>query len=243
LLSNHTVPKVVRQLLDKQLDNYKAAYKIYNDSVSSSSRKDQAKADMKAILDNFTGTHGKEIDTDFIKIPDKSATEEKKWWYVFKNQDGTYSLYDNIRNDFIKKRFHEQAFVFEVSAPSFFSKEISKPSESGNAFGFPSVSFKLLTGGWELENIDLSLLDFVTAELAAELNTKTGIEFAAMVSIWTPSIAFSIGKLDVEVGFNVGSAGIVVKILDFINPLENFKLGASGGFGLTISLSEKEKQK
>lgn len=241
LISNYIIPKVVKELLYKQVDDYKTAYKIYNDSVSSSSSKDQAKADMKDILNNLKPVHRNAADAGDRKIVEKSEQEEKKWWHVLKNKDGTYSLYDNQRNDTIKKRFHEQIFVFEVSEPSV-SKEISKPSESGNIIGFGSRSMTLITGGWEFENIDLSLLDFLTAQVAAEINSKKGFEFGAMVSIWTPSVTFSIGSYDIKLEANIGSFGRVVKILDPSDPLKNAKFGKADVFGLTISFIYKDEK-
>ena len=123
---------------------------------------------------------------------------------------GTWSLYDNDRFE-DKTPFHEQWIVFNFSKPSFDLIE--------GKIGLGSISFDFITGGWEWEHFDLSLLDFGHAEVSAEF-FDGNLSVGSFASIWSPSVSFDIVgvriELSVEVGaivaaLDVGTGGIFAK--------------------------------
>lgn len=77
----------------------------------------------------------------------------------FRNSDGTYSIYDNLRNH-PDSVFHEQAFVLDMDGFEFDTENDGLPT-------YASASVTFMTGGWEFDNVDLSLLDFGRAEVSA----------------------------------------------------------------------------
>lgn len=85
--------------------------------------------------------------------------------------------------------------------------------------GLGSISFDFITGGWEWEHFDLSLLDFGHAEVSAEF-FDGNLSVGSFASIWSPSVSFDIVgvriELSVEVGaivaaLDVGTGGIFAK--------------------------------
>ena len=136
------------------------------------------------------------------------------------NDDGTYSLYDNDRfHD--DNAWHEQILAASVSS-----------AEDNITLG--SLALDLYTGGWEGEYVNFSLFDFGHAEAGAEI--KNGdIKFGALASIWSPSFSFSIGKLSVDIGAEVGAVGAGFKKVN-----NGFSVFGAYGFGgsLTFSLND-----
>lgn len=113
-------------------------------------------------------TASKWVDDNIVKPVSNAATAVGDWledageWLNenAKNKDGSYSLYDNQRfnKDAVS---HEQILAFTPSAPSLDLTE-------GN-IGLGSLSVDAMTGGWEGEHANLSLLDFGHAEAGLEL--------------------------------------------------------------------------
>lgn len=126
------------------------------------------------------------------------------------NKDGTYSLYDNQRFD-SDKLFHEQILVFD--APSVNADLTSMAVTRGG-------SLTLVTGGWEWDHLDLSLLDF--GRVSAEVSQSPS-EFSANfgASVWSPSATFSAFGGELSVGLNFG--------LEF-----GISIGKRGGINLGI---------
>lgn len=86
--------------------------------------------------------------------------------------------------------------------------------------GLGGISADLITGGWENEYVDLSLLDFGHAEASAEI--KDGqLSVGAMASIWSPSVSFNLFGLTIELGLEVGSVGGSIDL-------------GSGGLGVSV---------
>ena len=115
----------------------------------------------------------------------------------FKNSDGSVSLYDNYRNN-KDSVYHEQILSAKVSKPSFNVKN--------GSVGLGSVKASLYTGGWEWENVDLSLLDFGTLQASAEFKNNQ-LSVGAMVSAWTPSLSFKVWDVNITLSAHVGSFG------------------------------------
>ena len=142
------------------------------------------------------------------------------------NDDGTYSLYDNDRIE-DKNTWHEQLVVLSVSPPSWDLKE---------SIGLGSVSLDIMTGGWEWNRYDLSLLDFGHAELAAEISTNEGgVNVAAFVSIWSPSFSFEVLGFTIGIGAEIGAVGGSVN-------LGTGALSAKVAAGLGFSLSVNKRR-
>jgi len=144
----------------------------------------------------------------------------------FKNDDGSYALYDSNRFERTKSSFHEQLMVYESSLHDF--------NIEGESWGLVrSGSFTCLTGGWEFENIDLSLFDFGRMEVNAIFdNNKFG--GGAMLSAWDPSVAFTIGEVNVRVTGHFFAFGAEA----YIGKGKNlFNFGYSEGFGASINVS------
>lgn len=94
-----------------------------------------------------------------------------------------------------------------------------------------SLSVDAMTGGWEGEHANLSLLDFGHAEAGLEL--KDGEFYAgAFASIWSPSFSVNIFGVTVEIGAEVGAVGADVNI-------GNGKVSGkfAGGWGLSFGIS------
>ena len=140
----------------------------------------------------------------------------------FKNSDGSYSLYDNKRND-PDKRFHEQAFVTSASGASFDLLE-------GEAT-LGSIDATLITGGWETENLDISLFDIGKAEASAGLS-KGQFSLSAMASVWSPSVGFNIFGVNISLTAHAGSAGAKIEAGS-----RGFSIGAAAVFGVGLSVS------
>ena len=140
----------------------------------------------------------------------------------FKNSDGSYSLYDNKRDD-PNNVFHEQIAVVSASEASF------SLSEGDLTLG--SVDATLMTGGWEFDNVDLSLLDIGRAEASAGISDGN-LSLSAMASIWTPSITIDCFFFELSLSAHVGSVGGEIKI----GP-DEINVGAAAAFGASLSIS------
>ena len=111
----------------------------------------------------------------------------------FECHDGTFALYDNIRNN-RKRVFHEQFLVLD---------KVSGDINLGEACVSIGGSASLLTGGWEFKNVDISLLDFgrIYGGISASsyyINAEIG------VSVWSPSVSFNTGYGHISIGVNLG---------------------------------------
>jgi RHS repeat-associated protein len=139
----------------------------------------------------------------------------------FKNQDGSYSLYDNRRSD-PDNIFHEQILSVKLIKPSV--------SIKNGKYTLGSYKVTFLTGGWEWEYVDLSLLDVGSAKIAAGIHERK-FEVTALAAIWDPSIAFKIGKVKIALTANIGSIGG-----DFNFSTKSFKASGAYGWGAGISV-------
>lgn len=141
----------------------------------------------------------------------------------FLNPDGTFSLYDNKRNN-PSKKFHEQLFVFSTSPASF-------DIRSGDV-SLGSADATLITGGWEFDDVDPSLLDIGRVEAA--LGYEDGhASLGATASVWSPSATFETALCDISLGFNVISYGAKLEAGS-----KGFKLDLGFGlWGFSIDLS------
>ncbi len=151
----------------------------------------------------------------------KERGETTSFWELFKNSDGSYSLYDNLRSN-LDSIFHEQILSLSLEKWSFDLKE--------GDLSLGAISLTLLNGGWEFDNLDLSLLDLGTVELSLGYSDE---KFAlnAMASIWSPSITVKLFGEDITISFEVGSIGANA---NFGNGAPK-KFGISYGFGVNIS--------
>ena len=142
--------------------------------------------------------------------------------FKWRNKDGSWSLYDNDRFE-DKTSFHDQFFVINGTKPNF--------NKKSGVFGFGSLSFDLITAGWEWDNLDLSLLDFGHLEIGAEFDNGK-IKLSAFASIYSPSISFNLGNIKVEISLGLGAYG-----LDFEFDQSGKKINGkfASGWGLGFS--------
>ena len=113
------------------------------------------------------------------------------------NDDISFALHDNHRYD-SKNDFHEQILAVELSKPSFDLEECS--------VGIGGIEVDFMTGGWEYEYCDISLLDFGHAEAGIKFS-EGDIQLGAMASVYSPSVAFSIGSISIGIGAEVCAIG------------------------------------
>ena len=144
------------------------------------------------------------------------------YWDLFKNADGTYSLYDNKRHN-PNSVFHEQILSISPSGPSFDLTE-------GN-IGLGSIGIDGFNGGWEWEYVDLSLLDIGHAEVGAELKNGN-LYVGAFASAYSPSISFKIFGVEIEIGAEVGAIGGKLNV-----GTGGFSAKAAYGWGLSLNIS------
>ena len=137
----------------------------------------------------------------------------------FKNNDGSYSLHDNHRKN-PGGPFHEQLLVIDGGIVA----DVLNEGLSVDA------SATLITGGWEWDNVDLSLLDFVRASIALGVSDEV-IGAQAIAVIWDPSIAFNIGSKTLEISVYVGGYGAE---LAYANGKLNIGYAGPWGFGISF---------
>jgi RHS repeat-associated protein len=166
-------------------------------------------------------TCNKDLVEFFVKCYNKS---QEIYYYLekLKNDDGSYALYDNDRIVDLNP-WHEQLIAINYSLPSWDLED-----EKINV-GLGSVSADLYTGGWEWENVDLSLLDLGHVEASAEINKK-GISLGAIASVWSPSISFELFGFDIEIGTEIVSVGAEVEV-------KSSGISGKGAWGWGISFS------
>ena len=165
-----------------------------------------------------------------IAIPDgggDTAEDDEEYTFEsildkFRNSDNSYSIYDNQRNK-PPKAYHEQVFAFSASGASFSLLE--------GDLTLGSVSATLITGGWEFENWELSLFDLGHAEASLGIEDYH-FSAGAMASLWTPSISFSVGIIDITIEGHVGSVGFTAEL-----GRKGVKIGAAEGYGASIAIS------
>ena len=158
------------------------------------------------------------------RIADVKAWGKKTGAWIENNlkTDNGYALYDSRRNG-RRGPFREQILAFTPSGPSFDLKE-------GN-IGLGSLSIDAATGGWEYENLDLSLLDIGHAEVAAEF--KNGeLSVGAFISAWSPSVSFNIGKVNITLSFELLSFGGDLNVSK-----QSFEAKGAWGWGLGLSVN------
>ena len=114
--------------------------------------------------------------------------------------------------------WHEQIFVLDGSGPAF--------DISSGEIGLGNISVDLITGGWEIDNVDISLFDFGHAEAGLKYDSGE-IHVAAFASIYSPSISVSMGDIDIEVGVEIGSIG--AGLHKNINSIQGSFGGSIGG--------------
>ncbi len=149
-----------------------------------------------------------------------SATQN--CWDLFKNADGTYSLYDNKRHN-PNSVFHEQILSISTSGPSFDLTE-------GN-IGLGSIAIDGFNGGWEWKCADLSLLDIGHAEAGVELKNGN-LYVGAFASAYSPSISFKIFGVEIEIGAEIGAIGGKLNV-----GTGGFSAKAAYGGGLSLNIS------
>ena len=115
------------------------------------------------------------------------------FWNESLNVDGTHSLYDNKRHN-PNSVFHEQILVCDP-----IGDDVDLTSGAYNIGG----SFTFITGGWEFDNVDISLLDFVQVSAGVSVSS-THFEANVGVSAWSPSISFDIFGGSLSIGANLG---------------------------------------
>ena len=140
----------------------------------------------------------------------------------FKNADGSYSVYDNKRDD-PDRVFHEQVLAVNASGASL------SPKDGELTLGALDVT--VMTGGWEFEHFDLSLLDLGKAEASAGL-TDSQFSLSAMASIWAPSVTWTIWGVDISLSAHVGSVGAALELGS-----DGVEIGAASGWGIGLSIS------
>lgn len=157
----------------------------------------------------------------FPSIQNKEIQYPDKIGILPRNNDGSYSLYDNKRHK-NNTPFHEQLIVLTP----VISSGLPSLLEVGGDFDF-------ITGGWEFGNSDsvsseIQLLDFGHGEAKATLGL-TDIEVSAIASIWSPSIMFGVGGFEMQAGAEVGSVGFQIGIGS-----NHFEVTAAFGIGLSL---------
>ena len=137
------------------------------------------------------------------------------------NSDGSYSLYDNRRHN-PNSVFHEQILSVDTSGPSW--------DISNGSIGIGSIEGSLITGGWEWEHANLSILDVGTVKAAAEINSN-GVQIGAMASAYTPSFSFDIFGVQISISGHVGSVGLYGEF-----GKSGFSFGGAAGCGFSLSV-------
>ena len=153
---------------------------------------------------------------------ENNGTSTKSSESKFRNKDGTYSLYDNYRNN-PNSVFHEQILSGDAS--------VGVNLSDGN-LGV-SASAILITGGWEFEHLDLSVLDFAKAEIGIGV-TENYAGIGAQATLWAPSVTIPIFGLEIGLEGDIGSVGAKVAYDN-----GKFVAGFSYGIGGSISISRR----
>ncbi len=129
-----------------------------------------------------------------------SDATAKPWYAGLQNRDGSYSLYDNdrFRDD---NAFHEQLLVVNFNPADFDMMD--------GDLTLVDADFDFITGGWETDYVDVSLLDFGHVEASFGIDIDEGkFSYGAMASVWSPSISFSLFGCDITLGLEILSVGM-----------------------------------
>ena len=176
------------------------------------------------------------VDTKIVKPVSEAAIAVGNWFEDAgewlnknaRNKDGSYALHDNQRFN-RDAFFHEQILAFAPSTPSW------NWSVEDFSVGLGSLSVDAMTGGWEGEHANFSLLDFGHAEAGLEL--KNGkLKVGAMASIWSPSFSVNIFGVNVEIGAEVGAVGGAAKG-QFSAGKKEVGFSIAGGVGFSFRAS------
>jgi len=109
-----------------------------------------------------------------------------------------FSLYDSDRFE-DKTPFRGTIFTVGGSLPSY--------DREDESIGFGALEVDFSTGGWEWQNASFMLLDIGHAEVGLQI--KDGeVSAGAFVSLWSPKISIDFGWFAIEIGAEVGCAGI-----------------------------------
>ena len=181
---------------------------------------------LKNLWKNIKKT-AKKLAQNFVKdynlsSKKKAKTSKKQTLTIndFKNSDNSYSLYDNRRHNPYSE-FHEQLIVFDGDVGTDLLDEGV----------FVEASATLITGGWEFDKLDLSLMDVGQANLAVGYQDG-GVNLTAMASVWSPSMTIMLWDVCIVVSGHVGSAGVEYKLGE-----GHFNIGASWGWGASLSFN------
>ena len=115
---------------------------------------------------------------------------------------------------------HEEILAYDSSVGVFNHDEVTLTSVSLSLYRAESV--------WN--NLRLALLSFGTTEVSTTL-TKEQLHLCAMASIWTPSVTYQIGGLEISFTANVGSIG-----REFSLGLDGITIGGAAVIGYTLSI-------
>ena len=174
-------------------------------------------------LNRYAYANGNPVsNTDPFGLAAERGGVSQGYWDLFKNADGTYSLYDNKRHN-PNSVFHEQILSISPSGPSFDLTE-------GN-IGLCSIGIDGFNGGWEWKYVDLSLLDIGHAEAGAELKDGN-LYVGAFASAYSPSISFKIFGVEIEIGAEIGAIGGKLNV-----GTGGFSAKAAYGWGLSLNIS------
>ena len=134
-----------------------------------------------------------------------------------KNDDGSFSLGDNRRFK-PNSVYHEQVLRVKPTP-------ISVNAKKGNENISAGIEADILTGGWEGDYVDLSLLDVGHAEASVNVSRK-GVNVGALVSIWSPSLEVDCFIFTLTLSAEVGALGYRAKADD-----TGIKIGGAAGIG------------
>ena len=152
-----------------------------------------------------------------------NKSHEYDIWKEFINDDGSISLHDNRRFD-SDAVFHEQLLSFKGN------HGLSIPE---GILGF-DYSLTLINGGWELENIDLSLFDFGKVSAGAGV-VDDFIGLSLKATAYAPSVTFPIFGYDVTIEIDIGSIGG-----EIVHKNGVFKASGAYGVGAGISIAKSD---
>ncbi len=156
---------------------------------------------------------------------ERGNTTDTNSWYLFKNDDGTYSLYDNRR--------HQPNSVFHEQILSIFFDKWSSDLTNGD-FTLGELNLVGFTGGWEFEHVDLSLLDLGNVKLSGGLK-DFGLDLTLLASIYSPDVTFKFGNVKITLTAEVGAIGGSI-IVDPSSGKYAIKGAYGVGFGISVSI-------
>ena len=143
-------------------------------------------------------------------------------WNHFKNDDGSYSLYNSERL-YSNRTFREKIFTLTTSSPAFSINDCN--------FSTGTFDFTVISGAWKANDVTYSLLDMGEFSAGAGFTEKEFGVFAT-ASIWAPSVSFVLWDMDITISLKVGSIGFEAKA----SYTEGISFGRclGCGYGITI---------